>query len=174
MRACIGWNSYVGAGLWLGRERGVVVGERPSPAARLKSHPHWSHWLELRALVEDGVAFTRGRQRAASKHAPTAPRSPVSQHHSPVTSQLPRGEERRDSTQKKQGRSSSDKRRSEKKGSEKTGSSGRGSSSRKAEQGAQPLLAAPDDPVAAAPGGAGVGPKATASGGGGRWVHVPN
>ena len=163
----------MGAGLWLGRERGVVVGERPSPAARLKSHPHWSHWLELRALVEDGVAFTRGRQRAASKHAPTAPRSPVSQHHSPLTSQLPRGEERRDSTQKKQGRSS-DKRRSEKKGSEKTGSSGRGSSSRKAEQGAQPLLAAPDDPVAAAPGGAGVGPKATASGGGGRWVHVPN
>lgn len=173
----------MGVGLWLGRERAVVVGERPSPAARLKSHPHWNHWMELRALVEDGVAFSRGRQRTASKHATTAQRLPVSQHHfsgerAPidprVTRQRPRGEERRDSTQKKQGSPSDDKKRSEKKGSERTGNSGRSNSSRKTEQGTQPLLAASDDPVAAAPGGAGVKPKATASGGGGRWVHVPN
>ena len=58
---------------------GVAVGQRQRSGRPLsmQAHPHYLHWLELRALVTDGLAFAAGR-RASSRETPPLLSSPGS------------------------------------------------------------------------------------------------
>lgn len=118
--------------------------------------PHAQFWLEVDALVRDGARFV-----AAAGRAPH-PRSVRRQTQGPPqTLQEPL------SSETKKRRSGGEKTRGEKRGQSKSAS--RSTDMQNAPSASQPAL--PPQPPQQGTGSLG---KATASGGGGRWVHVPN
>jgi hypothetical protein len=183
---------YVGVGLWLGKQRGLQQTAESLPragraAGLLRSHPHWNHWLELRALVEDGAAYARaGSQRAnpprnlARRNATDSQQqrsSAVAGVDSDGSPRQKQQQQQRREKQQQEHRSSGEKKEKENRRGKKE------QRARKAgKAGKEPLLpepAAPALPPTAAAtadseAAAGGGPKVTASGGGGKWVHIPN
>ena len=148
----LGGGSYVVVGVAYAQR---VQGRKATGGgsqALLRLHPHFAKWTEMLALVEDGVAYTSGRRGTRT----------------------PRPEQRGDKTektkqvhneQKKERSSSSAEKKQKKERSKKSETAGT----------KQPLLEAPA-PSTAGPASSNPtvgGPKATASAGGGRWVHVP-
>lgn len=150
--AVVGCGLYIGGGLLYGSKVG-------GKSVALDSHPHHRQWLELRSLTLDGVAYARGWARGTTEG------------YQPV-----RGDAADSSGGKKPGRCSSSggkskggKRPSSK--SEKRSSNGAttDTSHRSQEDGHETKLG----PSSAAVGsGAPTTSISSASGGGGRWVHV--
>lgn len=137
---------YIGVGtVWGARVSGV------SGRAAVRAHPHWRQWEEVAALVEDGVAFARGRRRAGGgvggeqreRLYVEAPGGDVS----------PRGS--------KQGKK-------EKKAKRAKGDGGNEAKKERSSS-ASPRPAAAE----AAPAAPAAPATSVASGGGGRWVHIP-
>ena len=146
-------------GLYLGV--GVTIGFRRGGGMRATAHPHFMRWQQLYGLVLDGVGFARRRAGDGDRA-----------HMQPDDEGGP-GWRDKNKQKAKQGHRSS---------GEKKGKKERGKNAGREEE--EPLLAAA--PAAAAPsptttsatasgdgdGGTG-GAKATTSGSGGRWIHVP-
>ena len=143
-------------GLYFGL--GTAYKRHTSGARGWAALPHAAFWLELRALVQDGMALARGAggrengQKGGRKADPAASREPL------LTGS---GRKHGESTGGKAGGSSSRKhsksKRSAKKSSRAEGEGGAASPS--------PLAVAPAPAAATAPG--------TAAAAGGRWVHIP-
>lgn len=122
----------------------------------VQTHPHYAKWLEFAALVADGVTHTRARLGTGKVRASVGgAREQVSSQR--ITQEQSQHRERKEKKKKQtQDESVTDPHSSSKK------------TQRNASR-AQPLLA--DLPVAAGEGAR--APTSAASGGGGRWVHVP-
>lgn len=151
-----GTTLYVGGGI------GFVARASGTPVYRLMVHPHYSRWLELGALVSDGVAFSRAHAQAWQAGRPM-PRSPNEQRGSGSRSNRgstckpgednsgsePKGNSKREKDAKKE------KTKDKKSGKDSGGGVGELSA---------PLVAEPESDAA---------DVGTAAGDGGRWVHVP-
>ena len=127
--------------------------------------PHQSFWIELRGLVEDGVAFARAggkrRARSGSSRAGTYVAVPDATGGDKKSG---RRSARKDSDSK--GAEAKEKRQKrEKKDAEK-----KSDKADRAERGFIPAPGPAPSPAATASSAS----ASTASGGGGRWVHVPN
>ena len=155
--------AYVGGGIVLGSKQGLG-------GAGAKAHPHYSRWVEVHGLVQDGVAFVRGgerqRQQSHQRRGGAAPAASSSQ--APLLASSDNtGRRRSDKSSSKSKKASS---RSSSRGS--SPKDGKGAKRAKAvtEGQALPEAAAATTP-APAPSGAG-SENQTAAGDGGRWVHV--
>lgn len=139
--------AYVGGGVVLGGGDG----------GGLRKHPHHQWWGQVAMLVADGVATVRGGGR--SSHHQQQPPGARPERGVPV----PAGEGSPD------GRAKKSKRHKEKRGKQKSG--------RQADAVAPllPVLAPPPPPPPPAEASRANAARepGTASGGGGRWVHVP-
>ena len=140
---------YVGGGvLFASRTKG-----RPMQP---QSHPHWDSWQELRALVFDGMDFAKVRAGGGASARGRAGRGGGGKTASAVE---PKKEKK---AAQKHGASKPNEKKEKKE--------------RKAKERDSPLLEGADEgvPEAAAAAAAPSGPKATPSGGGGKWVHMPS
>ena len=116
------------------------------------THPHAGKWAEVFALVKDGLAFSRGGEKAAGH----------------FTANFYRGgrvgmavvASKKASTREK---------REKKEGGRKNNSSTKGKDSKQKKEALVEPLAGQTVAHATAPAAA----EGTAAGGGGRWVHVP-
>ena len=143
---------YIVGGALLGRRSGEGGG-----GPFISAHPHYRRWLELHGLARDGLAFaTGGKQGRAGSGYRAVPDSPGP------------------SAEGQGGSASGGKREKEKK--RKRGKSGK---RERSPRGREPPPEQPDPApapaaaeVVAGAGGAAAGPKTTAAGSGGRWVHV--
>jgi len=150
----LGAVAYVGGGVLYAQR---VQGRTSSGASSVQLHPHYSRWLEAKALVEDGVAHARGRAGGAARRAAKNRAGQIGSslheegEHRPPRAEAPR-KERREKRPKKE----------KKERGRKEGRSPR----------EEPLLAASPAPAPAP--ASPTKPKSTASGGGGKWVHVSN
>ena len=144
---------------------GLAVKRSGAPLA-LTSHPHHHRWREFVGLVMDGVELTRAKATGKS-----APRSSAAVRGGYKAVADPGGGNPGQKASSKQSEKTEKKeKKAEKKGkkAQRGGDGGEGSP----DAARAPTSAAP----AAAPAAVGAtagGPKATSSGGGGRWVHVP-
>ena len=141
------------------------TGSRQGLAAKdmLRVHPHYLRWVEVGALVQDGVTYAKARRSGR----PMPQRS--------------RAEQQEERGGRGDGGKRTDKRRKERREGGEKGERGasdgqgkresRGSKKEKKAKGREPELAEPL--VSAAP-AAPAPASGTAAGGGGRWVHVPN
>lgn len=129
-------------------------------APSLRSHPHVGKWVALRALCEDGLAFARqgGKGPSRKAYAPVAgkrepPASSAERPDRPGKEQSTKKDKRRDKSEKRQGKDSK--------------------SAKQQPDGAPevPAAAGVVPQAVAAPVAASTS-ASTASGGGGRWVHV--
>lgn len=114
---------------------GVAVSSRGGGSNALSSHPHYSAWREIRALIQDGVHFAQGGGKAgAGGYAPVPPVSGASA--SPSAGGSRRGEESKPQTSssKKEEKSKSSKEKKSSGGKEKGGS---GKRSKKGQGGAE-------------------------------------
>ena len=116
----------------------------------LSVHPHASHWIDIAALVQDGVAYSRGRRNAV--RGPQEENSPARERHKESRQKTPPKDQSSKRTTKRQ-----------KKEKERSESEGLG----------EPLQSQSANTVAGSE-AVGVAPVAHSvpSGGGGRWVHV--
>ena len=152
----LGGGSYVAVGVAYAQR---VQGRRATGGgsqALLRLHPHFGKWAEVLALAEDGVAYTSGRR----------------------ATRTPRPEQRGDKVEKTKQAHSEEKKEKKERGSSSAEKKEKKERSKKSEKAGakQPLLEAAAAPSPAAPASSNPtagGPKVTASGGGGRWVHVP-
>lgn len=142
-------SSYVLVGVAYARR---VQGRKSTGSgiqAMLQLHPHFGRWIGVLGLVEDGMAYTKGRRtmRTPSVEQQAERKQKTQQDH------------RIDRISRSSDEEKQSKERKEKK-----------------ERSRRPLKTAPKESLleTAAPASAnGSGSKATASAGGGRWVHVP-
>ena len=151
--------AYVGLGILYGRTRGHT---RASMSVR--AHPHWNQWKEVYSLARDGMRFARGGGRARAQRAgyTPVPRAPAEREGSSSGSRKERGPggdakkaKRAKQDRKEGGKERTDAPRPEPQSGHSPDASCAGSSSA---------------------GSGSTGPatgKSAASGGGGRWVHVP-
>lgn len=148
----VGCGSYAGAGVVYAQR---VQGRKATGGgnqALLRLHPHFGKWAEVFALMEDGVAYVSGRRATRT---------------GPPESLL-------DETQKtSQGHGLSGQKKEKKEKKEKRDKKERGKRPEKVESKQVLLDTAGSSPTPASTDCNAGRPKATASGGGGRWVHVP-
>lgn len=151
--ACV----YVGGGsAWGARVSGDAV--------HVRAHPHYSRWEAVHALCIDGVGFARG-QRASSRQTLAGHREESRYHEAPSGAA-------RDASRSHKSR------RSEKKAKKEKPSADDGKTApRDAADNTAPAAAADAAGAAGGGGGGGAagrsGAPSVASGGGGRWVHIP-
>jgi hypothetical protein len=159
--------------------------------ALLRLHPHFGKWTEVLGLVEDGVAYARGSQQRRGGATSQRSSSAAAGGNDDDARSRRRQEEEEEEEEQEEGGNEGGRGRDKNKQKARQGHRSSGEKKGKKERGkkaagrekAEPLLAAA--PAAPAPtatsatsggGAAGAGAggaKATASGGGGRWVHVP-
>jgi hypothetical protein len=159
---CLSAAGYVVLGV------GLSVKRSGAPAA-LASHPHYRRWQELGGLVVDGVRVSQAKLTGRAMPRPS--RGGGGAGYAALSDSSASPPSSKGSKHKSEAQGSKD----DKKKSKKTRSSSRADTSA-------------DDSAMVGDGGAGVPPsippgagaapagkevKATASGGGGRWVHVP-
>jgi len=134
-------------GIYLGG--GSAWGARVSGGAvGVRAHPHWRQWHELHALVRDGVGFAKGRKGAREEK---------------LYVDTTGGE------QSPKGKGS----KKEKKAKRTKGSGRRGATQESAGEASAAAAAVGLPAVAAAAAATAAPATSVASGGGGRWVHVP-
>eukprot|EP01046_Picozoa_sp_COSAG06_P045341 COSAG06_NODE_6253_length_3012_cov_3.331617_4_plen_233_part_00 len=156
--------AYVGGGV------GFAVKRLGAPPA-LSSHPHYRQWQEVGGLVADGAQLTQakltGRPMPKQSRGGSGGGAGAGSY-SPLSDAESGGGGSPSSKDKKKKKEKKEKKESKK---------GRGD--RVSDGSPRSDTGAADAPVAAAAapasagGGGDAGVKATASGGGGRWVHVP-
>ena len=145
----VGGAAYVGGG--------VAYGQRVGLGAGLQAHPHYTRMVELRALVDDGLAFARGGK--TSHKSRSRARGSGGGGYGAVDG-VEEVDERSPKREKKE--------RKERKG-KKEKKERRGEAERpRASDATATDKPAPAPAPAPAPVSAG-----TAAGDGGRWVHVP-
>ena len=146
----IGGGAYAGGGVAFAQR---VQGRRPAGPdlqAALATHPHCARWMMVKGLASDGLAFARGE--GGRRGDPGGGSGG--------------GRQRGSSPERREERGKGKDRRREEKGKD---PKPRGSKVKKSKRSqAEPLL----EDEARAPEAAEA--KSTASGAGGRWVHVPN
>ena len=147
---------YVGLGMLHGSQ---VKGRRGWEAL-----PHREFWVEARGMVEDGVRFASGRQQSGRRGG-AGPREPlVSGQAAPSEASDAAKEDRRRGKEKKQKREKKSRQPSR---HPERAAAGDGDGDRSA-----PAAEANNGGAGVDDGADGAG-RTTASGGGGRWVHVP-
>jgi hypothetical protein len=166
--------AYAVGGIALGQHRGGSSGG----VRGVKAHPHYANLVALGGLVQDGIAFTRagGTRPQKQPRGVGGRRDDGSAALLDVEAGGSRGgggrKSEKSSSSGKERKESSKKSTKEKKQKARSGGSG-GTSSK----GGDSTLPAPPASVAAAPAAPAPATAAwagsTASGGGGRWVHVP-
>jgi hypothetical protein len=151
-------TAYVGGGVWSGGGRGW-------DKAALQSHPHWSNWIALRGLCQDGLNFARGGGGAQPHQcSASAGSSSSSSRGDPEAGGGDDGRSRRSKSSKASSSRSSDKASSSKhKKAGKRSSSERAGGGNKGDDAQTPLLA--DAPPVASGSGSGSGATRPSSGG---------
>ena len=147
--------AYVGLGILYGRTRHTRV------SMSVRAHPHWSKWQEVYSLARDGMSFVRdgGKARAQRAGYTPVPRAPPEREGSSSGSKTERGP----GGDAKAKRAKQDKKEERKE---------RPDAPRPPSKPGHN----PEDSCASPSGSAGIEPaagKSVASGGGGRWVHIP-
>ena len=148
-----GSAAYVGGGAAYGKRHGGGSGGR-----LIEAHPHFARWKEVEALAMDGLAYSRARMGGGGGRGAGYRRVSSAE----VRKEGGAQPERKKEKQRKE-KTPREKRESGKKDKKKEG---------KREERAEAKAPAPAPAAAASPAAATV--ASTASGGGGRWVHVPN
>eukprot|EP01051_Picozoa_sp_SAG22_P003203 SAG22_NODE_153_length_17315_cov_69.981935_7_plen_387_part_00 len=150
--------AYIGGGIGVGvKQQGKPVG--------LAAHPHHGRFVELGALVHDGVAFARsnGRVKAGGGGRPAGSAPSTKAGPAAPSSGSPMDAGKSGSSKKSKGRGS--------------GSKGKKSKGEKQEKllpgGVSGAAASPAAAAPASPASEGGAAKSAPSGGGGRWVHMP-
>lgn len=150
-------TAYVGGGVWSGGGRGW-------DKAALQSHPHWSNWIALRGLCQDGLNFARGGGAQPHQRSASAGSSSSSSRGDPEAGGGDDGRSRRSKSSKASSSRSSDKASSSKhKKAGKRSSSERAGGGNKGDDAQTPLLA--DAPPVASGSGSGSGATRPSSGG---------
>jgi hypothetical protein len=148
----LGGVAYLGAG--------VVYGGRTGGGAGLAAHPHHEHFVAVQGLVADGLAFARGSKRGGGggySAVPSVPRSSSSRGGGTTSESRGSGKSPKGKRSRSEGGKGSKRRSGEKEERKISTSNAKDASP-----------SAPAQELAAADAAA-----STASGGGGRWVHVP-
>lgn len=155
MFAAVLGSAYVGGGVVLGSKQGAGQ-------AGLKGHPHFKKWVELHAMVQDGVAFARGGKNRQPRGC--GPAEQIGKEAPLLTTSTEHDGRRRSEKSKTNGKSkSSSKSKSTSSAPIQPQSEGDADRQRTVTP-AVGAVAAPAAPSAS---------KKTAAGDGGRWVHVP-
>ena len=143
-----GGGYVVAGGLYGQRVKGGAGGG--GAAALLAAHPHYTRWIEVAGLCEDGVAFARGG-RPGYRSAPTVAEREKRSHSA--------SQGHKESLRKTSGGHSKKEKKEKKEKKDAKGSSD-----------AEPLGSRDSAPSSQA-----ATPVAgTRAGDGGRWIHVPN
>jgi hypothetical protein len=150
-------TAYVGGGVWSGGGRGW-------DKAALQSHPHWSNWIALRGLCQDGLNFARGGGGAQPHQcSASAGSSSSSSRGDPEAGGGDDGRSRRSKSSKASSSRSSDKASSSKHKKAGKRSSSERAGGNKGDDAQTPLLA--DAPPVASGSGSGSGATRPSSGG---------
>jgi hypothetical protein len=150
-------TAYVGGGVWSGGGRGW-------DKAALQSHPHWSNWIALRGLCQDGLNFARGGGGAQPHQcSASAGSSSSSSRGDPEAGGGDDGRSRRSKSSKASSSRSSDKASSSKQKKAGKRSSSERAGGNKGDDAQTPLLA--DAPPVASGSGSGSGATRPSSGG---------
>ena len=151
-----GGGGYVVAGGFYGqRLKGGAGGG--GVAALLAAHPHYTRWIEVAGLCEDGVAFARGG-RPGYRSAPT-----VAGREAHVGEKRSRSPGDKESLRKTSGGHSKKEKKEKKEKKDTKEAKGGGNAEPAAGRDSAPSSSAATPSVAG-----------TRAGDGGRWVHVPN
>ena len=149
-------TAYVGGGVWSGGGRGW-------DKADLQSHPHWSNWIALRGLCQDGLNFARGGGAQPHQRSASAGSSSSSSRGDPEAGGGDDGRSRRSKSSKASSSRSSDKASSSKQKKAGKRSSSERAGGNKGDDAQTPLLA--DAPPVASGSGSGSGATRPSSGG---------
>jgi hypothetical protein len=163
----VGGALYVGGGVVYGARAQGRGGGGGGRRLMLSCHPHHGVWVQLAALVSDGIAFVRGRLLGGGGGGGGSRQRLLESGGSARPSHGERGgkEKKERKADKKEDKNKSRRHRRSSSGS----SSGPGKESMGGRAGSAEGLVAP---VAAAPSSAPQQGINTPAGGGGRWVHV--